>query len=196
MLVLLAAAFGAWRLNSGASTGATTGGAISRIAVLPFRDISGQDKVFSESMHDAVITSIASIDQMGVVPRSEIAARGDNARIRDIAKEFGVNAVLEGTLFRAGDVMRINVQLVEPETVRHFWSGSFEIDVRNVLVAQDSVVKQINAQLRAVLERQKKGIRRMMRYLLAWCGRAGRAVRLLRKAGRMPASRQRRQRRT
>ncbi len=157
VLVLLGVALGTWQLTRGGIAGTAAGGAISRIAVLPFRDISGEDKVFSESMHDAVITSIARIEDMGVVPRSEIASRGDNARIRDIAKEFGVNAVLEGTLFRAGDVMRINMQLVEPETVRHFWSGSFEIDVRNVLMAQDSVVQQIDAQLRAVLERQKTG---------------------------------------
>jgi adenylate cyclase len=160
-LVLLAGAYGAWRVAGGGGGsgggGAPSDGTISRIAVLPFRDISGQDRVFSESMHDAVITSIAGIDRMGVVPRSEIAARGENARVREVAREFGANAVLEGTLFRAGDVMRINVQLVEPETVRHYWSGSYEVDVRDVLVAQDSVVRQINAQLRAVVERQRRG---------------------------------------
>lgn len=157
LLLVLAAAVGLWQFRSRAAGGvAATSAAISRIAVLPFRDISGQDKVFAESMHDAVITSVAGIANMGVVPRSEIASRGENPRIRDIASEFGANAVLEGTLFRAGDVMRINVQLVEPETVRHYWSGSFELDVRNVLLAQDSVVKQINTQVRAVLARQAK----------------------------------------
>jgi adenylate cyclase len=106
-------------------------------------------------MHAAIITSIASIANMGVVPRSDIAARGENARIRDIATEFGVQAVMEGTLFRAGDVMRINVQLVEPASVKHYWSESFELDVRNVLSAQDSVVRQIKSQLRAVLAQQR-----------------------------------------
>ena len=155
LLVLVAAAAVAWKqFGSGDSTGKSVG--IERIAVLPFRDISGQDKVFAESMQDAVITGIASMQRVGVVPRSEIASRGENARIRDIAAEFGVNAVLEGTLFRAGNVMRINMQLVEPATVRHYWSASFEIDVRNVLVAQDSLVKQINAQVRGVLDEQSK----------------------------------------
>lgn len=157
LLLVLAVAVGLWQFRGrAAGSTAATGAAISRIAVLPFRDISGQDKVFAESMHDAVITSVAGIPDMGVVPRSEIASRGDNPRIRDIAREFGANAVLEGTLFRAGDVMRINVQLVEPETVRHYWSGSYELDVRNVLMAQDSVVKQINTQVRAVLARQAR----------------------------------------
>ena len=91
-----------------------------------------------------------------MVPRSEIASSGENSRLREIAKEFGVNAILEGTLFRAGNEMRIGVQLVEPETARHYWSGSFELDVRNVLSAQDSLVKQINAQVSAVLDQQTK----------------------------------------
>jgi eukaryotic-like serine/threonine-protein kinase len=155
VFVLVAAAGGLW-WRFGAGGGVAKSTAIERIAVLPFRDISGQDKVFAESMQDAVITGIAGMQRVGVVPRSEIASRGENARISDIAAEFKVNAVLEGTLFRAGDVMRINMQLVEPETVRHYWSGSFEIDVRNVLAAQDSLVKQINAQVRAVLDGQTK----------------------------------------
>jgi TolB-like protein len=157
-LVLLASAFGVWRLvgtRGGTGSGATDGG-INRIAVLRFRDISGQDKVFAESMQDAMITGIAGLNRVPVVPRSEIASTSENSRLRDIAKEFGVNAVLEGTLFRAGDEMRIGVQLVEPETARHYWSGSFELDVRNVLSAQDSLVKQINAQLGTVLDQQTK----------------------------------------
>ena len=152
LLVVAAGAFGVWKF---AGSGISASGGIERVAVLPFRDISGKDAQFAESMQDAVITSIAGMNRVGVVPRSDMAGQ-TNKRVRDIAKEFGVNAVFEGTLFRAGDVMRINVQLVEPETVRHYWSGSFEIDVRNVLSAQDSVVKQINAQMRAVLDGQNR----------------------------------------
>lgn len=155
VVALLVVAFGSWQLFGAAGRGGVAT-EIERIAVLPFRDISGQDALFAESMHDAVITGIAGPNRVGVVPRSEIAARGEDARVRDIAREFGVNAVLEGTLFRAGDVMRINMQMVEPETVRHYWSRSFEIDVRNVLTAQDSLVRQINAEVRNVLDGQPR----------------------------------------
>jgi serine/threonine-protein kinase len=154
VLLIAAIAAGVWKF--GPDGGAASSSGINRIAVLPFRDISGKDALFAESMQDAVITGIAGMNRVGVVPRSEMAATGQSARIRDIAKEFQVNAVIEGTLFRAGDVMRINVQLVEPETVRHYWSGSFEIDVRNVLSAQDSVVRQINEQVRGVLDGQTR----------------------------------------
>ncbi|MDX2193031.1 MAG: serine/threonine-protein kinase [Gemmatimonadales bacterium] len=148
-LTLLAAAAAAWKAGVGQRGGS---GKVTRVAVMPFRDISGADAVFAESMQDALINGIAGLNLAGVVPRSEIATGGQSRRVRDVAAEFGVDAVMEGTLFRAGDVMRINVQLVEPQSVRHYWTGSFEIDVRNVLAAQDSVVRVINLQLRGVLD--------------------------------------------
>jgi serine/threonine-protein kinase len=136
---------------SGGGTGGGLG-SITRVAVMPLRDISGADAVFAESMQDALITSLAGLKLAGVVPRSELGDKGQSLRVRDIAAEFKVNAVMEGTLFRAGDVMRINLQLVEPQSVQHYWTGSFEVNVKNVLAAQDSIVRTINAQLRGVLD--------------------------------------------
>ena len=150
-------AFGAWRVldNSG---NAGSLGTIKRIAVMPLRDISGSDAVFAESMHDALINSIAGMNLAGVVPSSELSEKGQSRRIRDVAAEFKVDAVMEGTVFRAGDVMRINLQLVEPQSVRHYWSGSFELNVKNVLAAQDSLVHTINGQLRGVLDGSKRTV--------------------------------------
>jgi len=62
-----------------------------------------------------------------------------------VAQELGVGSILEGTVVRVGDRMRINVQLVEPQAIRQLWSQSYELDVSDVLAAQDSVVKQIAA---------------------------------------------------
>jgi eukaryotic-like serine/threonine-protein kinase len=152
-LVLITGAFGAWKALGGNSRNSGGGlGAITRVAVMPLRDISGADAVFAESMQDALITGIAGMDLAAVVPRSELSEKGQSRRIRDVATEFAVDAVMEGTLFRAGDVMRINLQLVEPQSVRHYWSGSFELNVKNVLEAQDSLVRTINTQLRGVLD--------------------------------------------
>jgi serine/threonine-protein kinase len=150
-LVLLAGGFGGWKAFGGkAASGGL--GAITRVAVMPLRDISGADAVFAESMQDALITGIAGMDLAAVVPRSELTEKGQSRRMRDVANEFAVDAVMEGTLFRAGEVMRVNLQLVEPQSVRHYWSGSFELNVSNVLAAQDSLVKTINTQLRGVLD--------------------------------------------
>jgi serine/threonine-protein kinase len=156
-LLVLAAGFGAWK-TLGARSPSGGLGSISRVAVMPLRDISGADAVFAESMQDALITGIAGMDLAGVVPRSELTEKGQSRRLRDVASEFKVDAVMEGTLFRAGDVMRINLQLVEPLSVRHYWTGSFELNVKNVLAAQDSLVRTINAQLRGVLDGSTKRI--------------------------------------
>lgn len=150
-LVIIAGAFTAWKALGGKDKGGGLG-SITRVAVMPLRDISGDDAVFAESMQDALITGIAGMDIAAVVPRSELSERGQSRRLRDVAAEFAVDAVMEGTLFRAGEVMRINLQLVEPQSVRHYWSGSFELNVKNVLAAQDSLVRTINTQLRGVLD--------------------------------------------
>lgn len=150
LAVLLGAGLGAWKMFA-KTTGNGHLGSVTRVAVMPLRDISGSDAPFAESMQDALITKIAAMDLAGVVPRSELAEKGQSRRIRDIASEFNVDAVMEGTLFRAGDVMRINLQLVEPVSVRHYWTGSFEVNVKNVLAAQDSLMRTIGAQLLPIL---------------------------------------------
>ena len=150
VVVLGIGAFAGWKLLGNKGGGGL--GTINRVAVMPLRDISGSDAVFAESMQDALITGIAGLSLAAVVPRSELSEKGQSRRIRDVASEFNVDAVMEGTLFRAGDVMRINLQLVEPQSVRHYWSGSFEVNVKNVLAAQDSLVRTINGQLRGVLD--------------------------------------------
>ena len=150
-LVLVLGGLAWWKLLGSGKSGGEFG-TIERIAVMPLRDISGADAVFAETLQDQLITEIAGMGLAGVVPRSELSEEGKSRRIRDVAEEFGVDAVMEGTLFRAGDVMRINLQLVEPVSVRHYWTGSFEVDVKNVLAAQDSLVRTINTQLRGVLD--------------------------------------------
>ncbi|MBA3645868.1 MAG: protein kinase [Gemmatimonadaceae bacterium] len=150
LALLLGGALGAWKMI-GKSAGSGRLGSVTRVAVMPLRDISGSDAPFAESMQDALITKIAAMNLAGVVPRSELAEKGQSRRIRDVASEFNVDAVMEGTLFRAGDVMRINLQLVEPLSVRHYWTGSFEVNVKNVLAAQDSLMRTIGAQLLPIL---------------------------------------------
>ena len=147
--LILIGVLGIWKLTGRRGGGL---GLITRVAVMPLRDISGADAVFAESMQDALITGIAGMKLAGVVPRSELTEKGQSRRVRDVAAEFKVDAVMEGTVFRAGDVMRINLQLVEPQSVQHYWTGSFEVNVKNVLAAQDSLIRTINTELRAVLD--------------------------------------------
>ena len=95
-------------------------------------------------MHDQLIVALAQTPGVSVVSRSAVMTyRTAPKPTSEVAQELNVGAVLEGTVFRAGDRMRINVQLVEPRTIAQLWSHSYEIDVRDVLAAQDSVVRQI-----------------------------------------------------
>ena len=125
---------------------------IERIAVLPIQDLSGSDQVFVDGVHDALITALAQANVVGVVSRSAVMRyRGTTEKTEDIARELGVQALVEGTVFRAGDRMRINVQMVDPATLRHLWTQTYERDVNDVLSVQGEVVEAIAQELGAVL---------------------------------------------
>ncbi len=138
---LVVAGVGGWFMRGGGPGGSEN---IERIAVMPIQDLSGSDQAFVDAMHDALITSLAQKGVVTVVPRSAVMRyREETATNKQIAKDLDVQALLEGTVFRAGDRMRINVQLVDPETLRHLWIQSYERDVKDVLAVQDEVVGQI-----------------------------------------------------
>ena len=121
----------------------------SHLAVLPIQDISGADGQFVDAMHDQLIIAIGQAGGLTVAPRSAMMIyRSQPKPMMDVARELHVGAILEGTVFRTGERMRINVQLTEPRTVRQMWSHSYEINVSDVLGAQDSVVRQIAAGIR------------------------------------------------
>ena len=129
---------GFFALNAGGQAGP------ERMAVLPIQDISAADAVFVDAMHDQLIVALAQTAGVSVVSRSAVMTyRTAPKPTAEVAQELKVGSVLEGTVFRAGDRMRINMQLVEPRTIAQLWSHSYEIDVRDVLAAQDSVVRQI-----------------------------------------------------
>ena len=77
--------------------------------------------------------------------------KGGAKTTRDVAKENGLNAVLEATVFRAGDVMRINVQFTDPLTSKSLWAETFDRNVKDVLAAQSEVVDRIAAGVKGAL---------------------------------------------
>jgi TolB-like protein len=120
-----------------------------RMAVLPIQDISGSDAQFVDAMHDQLNVALGQTPGLAVTARSAMLGYKDAPKpMAEIAATLNIGAILEGTVFRTGDRMRINVQLVEPRSVQQLWSNSYEIDVRNVLAAQDSVVRLIAAGVR------------------------------------------------
>ena len=146
-VILVAAALGGWILTRGSGSQK-----IDRIAVLSIEDISGQDSVFVEAMQDALTNALSRLQLVGVAPRSAVAAyRTSSKPTREIAQELDVNAVVEATVFRAGDVMRINVQFTDPATTRSLWADTYERNVQDVLAAQNDVVGRIADGIRGVL---------------------------------------------
>jgi serine/threonine protein kinase len=116
-------------------------GGIQRIAVMPIEDISGKDAVFVDAMQDALTNALNKLGSVGVASRSSMMPYKTAPKpTREIARELDLDAVLETTVFRSGDVMRINMQFSDPVTTRSLWSETYERDVKNVLGAQSEIV--------------------------------------------------------
>ncbi len=114
---------------------------IEKMGVMPIEDISGQDSVFVTAMHDALTNALTRANIVGVASRSAMMRYNNSDKTTEaIAKELALGAIVEATVFRTGDVMRINVQLSDPLTTRVLWSDTYERDVSNVLAAQSEVV--------------------------------------------------------
>ncbi|MCL4865977.1 MAG: hypothetical protein KJZ47_08800, partial [Gemmatimonadales bacterium] len=127
-------------------------GAIRSIAVLPIRDISGQDSVFVDAMHDDLISALARLEVAEVVPRSAVIRFLSGASgTSEVARAVHADAVLESTVYRDGDRIRVNVQLVEPQGLRHVWAQSYDRDVADVMTVQREVVELIATEIQATL---------------------------------------------
>jgi serine/threonine-protein kinase len=136
-----------WKL-----THAGGSGGIQRIGVLPIEDISGKDAEFVVAMHDALTNALAQQGVVGVAPRSTMVRyKGSPKTVREIAAAEQLDAVVETTVFRAGDVMRINVQFSDPVTTRSLWASTYNPNVNDVLKAQSAVVEQIKVGIDSVL---------------------------------------------
>ncbi len=128
--------------------------AIGSIAVLPLQNLSGDpgQEYFADGMTDELITELARIPNLRVVSRTSVMAdKGARRPLPDIARQLGVDAIVEGSIVRSGDRIRITAQLIDARSDRHLWAQSFEGPAADVLTLQDSVAQQIATQARLVL---------------------------------------------
>src|SRR5262249_9304477 len=112
---------------------------ISSLVVLPFENLSGdkEQEYFSDGMTDELITDLGTIGALRVASRtSTMQYKGTRKPLKDIAGELQVDAVLEGTVLRAGNRVRITAQLVSAQNDAHLWAQSYERDLNDVLVLQ------------------------------------------------------------
>jgi len=126
------------------------------IAVLPFENRSSQpdDLFFAEGMHDDLLTQLGKISSLVVISRTSVEQYRDSAKaVPEIARELGVANILEGGVQRAGNRVRINLQLIDAATDRHLWAETYdrELSAENVFAIQSEIATTIADVLHATL---------------------------------------------
>ncbi len=134
-------------------------GDLHAMAVLPLDDLSGDASQtwFVDGMTEAIITGLARIRGLRVIARNSVMRyRGSAKSPRDVARELGVGAIVTGSILRAGERTRINVQLVEGATEQLLWAESYERDLRDVLVLQSDVAQAVAREVQVTLTPQDR----------------------------------------
>jgi len=150
-LVAVATLIGVRRLRGRPGTGST---AIQSIAVLPLENFSRdpEQEYFADGMTEELITQLAQIRSLRVISRSSVMAyKGTKKPLPQIGRELQVDGILEGSVRRAGDRVRITAQLVRAANDQHLWAKGYERDLRDVLSLQSDVARAVTDEIRATL---------------------------------------------
>jgi len=131
------------------------------IAVLPFENASDdkQNSYFADGVQDEILTSLSKIAELKVISRTSVMAyRGVARNIREIGKTLDVAAVLEGSVYRSRNRIRLNVRLIKAATDEQVWSEAYDRELTDVFVIQSELAKQIADVLRVRLSAQEKSM--------------------------------------
>jgi TolB-like protein/tetratricopeptide (TPR) repeat protein len=128
----------------------------SSIAVLPFRSRSTdpENQLFADGIHDDLLTRLANIGALKVISRTSVMEYRDTTKnLRQIGEELGVGVVLEGSVQRSGDSVRINAQLIDAATDEHIWASIYdrELSAVNLFALQSEISGEITKALQATL---------------------------------------------
>jgi TolB-like protein len=129
------------------------------IAVLPFTDISPEkdQEYFSDGIMDAILMHLCKIGDLEVTSRTSVMQyKGTTKTITQIADELGVAHVLEGSVSKSGDRIRIIAQLIDAKNDRHLWAETYEKDLLDVFAVQSEVAQKITSSLKAKLSSEVK----------------------------------------
>jgi len=124
------------------------------IAVLPFANISGdpEQEYFSDGLTEEIITGLSKVDKMFVIARnSTFTYKGKPVRVQQVGEELGVRYVLEGSVRKAGDRVRITAQLIDALTGHHLWAERYDRDLKDIFALQDEITMKILTALRVTL---------------------------------------------
>jgi len=122
------------------------------IAVLPFENLSGdpEQQYFSDGITEDIITELSRFRSLSVIARiSSLAFKTKSIKVRDVARDLGVAYVVEGSVRRAVDRVRITAQLVDADTGNHLWAERYDREMRDIFTLQDEVARSVASQGRA-----------------------------------------------
>ena len=129
------------------------------IAVLPFENLSDdkENAYFADGVQDDVLTNLSKIGDLKVISRTSVMPyRGKASNVREIGKTLGVGAILEGSVRRIGNRVRVNVQLINADTDEHMWAEDYDRDLTDVFAIQTDLAQQIVRELQAKLSPMEK----------------------------------------
>lgn len=159
-LVLLAVAV-ALGFNLGGFRDRLFGGSpkIRSLAVLPLENLTGDpaQEYLVDGITDALITDLAQISSLRVISRTSVMTyKGKPKPLPQIARELKVDAVVEGTVSRSGNRVRVNAQLIDAATDRHLWAQEYERDLDDILVLQSELARTIAGEVQVALTPQEQ----------------------------------------
>src|SRR5206468_3187965 len=129
------------------------------IAVLPFENLSDEkgNAYFADGIQDDILTNLSKIGDLKVISRTSVMPyRVHTSNIREIAKTLGVSSVLEGSVRREGNRVRVNVQLINANNDEHLWANNYDRDLTDVFAIQTDLAREIAGALQAKLSPTEK----------------------------------------
>jgi serine/threonine-protein kinase len=132
---------------------------IDSIAVLPLKNLSGDptQEYFADGMTEALILDLSKIQTLKIISRTSVMRYKQTTKsLPEIADELNVKAVIEGSVIRAGDQVRITAQLIEAGTERHLWADSYDRSIADVLMLQREIALSIAERIKVVLSPEEE----------------------------------------
>jgi TolB-like protein/DNA-binding winged helix-turn-helix (wHTH) protein/Flp pilus assembly protein TadD len=155
VLLVLTISLASWKLHSGNRPSPS----IRSLAVLPLESLSNDPSqdYFADGMTDELISALGQISALRVISRTSVMTyKHARKPLPQIARELNVDAVVEGTVLRSGERVRITAQLIEASADKHLWSQSYEGELRDALTLQNKVAGAIADQIRISLNPQER----------------------------------------
>jgi TolB-like protein len=152
--IVIAATGAALMVRKGAPATATAGNNRKTIAVLPFANLSTnqENAQFASGIHDEVLTQLAKLGDLKVISRTSVLSYGDGSRnLKQIGRELGAGVIVEGSVQRVDNRVKVQAQLIDANTDEHLWAETYNRDLTDVFAIQSDIAQQIANALQARL---------------------------------------------